>query len=87
MTSSRWDAQGNIYLVTTDAVTAADVRALAASTSDGVLQVLGSRRRLGRDRDLEPRRLAGRDVGQRHADRRALARRLTPSRCVSGRAR
>jgi diaminopimelate epimerase len=40
LTSSRWDAQGNIYLVTTDAVTAADVRALAVD-SDGVLQVLG----------------------------------------------
>jgi len=39
LTSSRWDAQGNIYLVTTDAVTADDARALSAD-SDGVLQVL-----------------------------------------------
>ena len=41
MTSSRWDAQGNIYLVTTDAITAADARTLSAD-SDGVIQILGS---------------------------------------------
>ena len=41
MTSSRWDAQGNIYLVTTDPVNADDARAVAAE-SDGVIQVVGS---------------------------------------------
>jgi diaminopimelate epimerase len=40
LTSSRWNAQGNIYLVTTDDVTADAVRTLSADT-DGVLQVLG----------------------------------------------
>ena len=40
MTSSRWDAQGNIYLVTTDAVTADDARALVGDT-DGVIEVFG----------------------------------------------
>jgi diaminopimelate epimerase len=41
LTSSRWDAQGNIYLVTTDAVTADDARA-AADESDGVIQIVAS---------------------------------------------
>lgn len=38
MTSSRWDAQGNIYLVTTDALTADRVRAEVGDT-DGILEV------------------------------------------------
>jgi diaminopimelate epimerase len=41
MTSSRWDAQGNIYLVTTDALTADAVRANVGDT-DGILEVLDS---------------------------------------------
>jgi diaminopimelate epimerase len=41
MTSSRWDAQGNVYLVTTDALTADTVRAEVGDT-DGILEVLDS---------------------------------------------
>jgi diaminopimelate epimerase len=39
MTSSRWDAQGNVYLVTTDALTPERVRA-EVGDADGILQVL-----------------------------------------------
>jgi diaminopimelate epimerase len=41
MTSSRWDAQGNIYLVTTESLTADTVRAEVGDT-DGILEVLES---------------------------------------------
>ena len=41
MTSSRWDAQGNVYLVTTDALTPEGARHASRET-DGVLQVLDS---------------------------------------------
>jgi diaminopimelate epimerase len=41
MTSSRWDAQGNVYLVTTESLTADTVRAEVGDT-DGILEVLGS---------------------------------------------
>jgi diaminopimelate epimerase len=41
MRSSRWDAQGNIYLVTEDSLSAEQVRDQVADT-DGILQVLGS---------------------------------------------
>jgi diaminopimelate epimerase len=41
MRSSRWDAQGNIYLVTEDRLEAEGVREHAAG-SDGILQVLAS---------------------------------------------
>ncbi len=40
MRSSRWDAQGNIYLVTEEPQTAESVRA-AVGDADGVLEVLG----------------------------------------------
>ena len=89
MRSSRWDAQGNIYLVTEEPLTADSVRA-EVGDADGILEVLGAAR-LARDRDLEPRRLAGGDVGQRHAHRRTLARRSRPAQrrswCASGHAR
>jgi diaminopimelate epimerase len=39
MRSSRWDAQGNVYLVTTDALTPERVRAQVGD-ADGILQVL-----------------------------------------------
>ena len=42
MRSSRWDAQGNIYLVTEEPQTAESVRD-AVGDADGVLQVLGHR--------------------------------------------
>ena len=74
MRSSRWHAQGNVYLVTEDALTADDVRARGRRRRRHP-RGPRPRRRLGRDRDLEPRRLAGGDVRQRHAHRRALARR------------
>ena len=73
MRSSRWDAQGNIYLVTEEPQTAESVRA-AVGDADGVLEVLGHGDDCGRDHDLESRRIAGGDVRQRHADRRAVAR-------------
>src|SRR3954471_16058723 len=41
MTSSRWDAQGNLYLLTTDPMTPEGVRAAVAGT-DGVLEVFRS---------------------------------------------
>jgi diaminopimelate epimerase len=41
MTSSRWDAQGNVYLVTTDRLTADAVRVEVGDT-DGILEVLAS---------------------------------------------
>ncbi len=41
MTSSRWDAQGNVYLVTTDPVRA-DRVSVDADGSDGILEVLRS---------------------------------------------
>jgi len=40
MESSRWDAQGNIYLVTTEPLTADDVRSEVAD-ADGILEVRG----------------------------------------------
>ena len=42
MRSSRWDAQGNIYLVTEEAQTPESVRA-GVSGADGVLEVIGRR--------------------------------------------
>ncbi len=90
MRSSKWHAHGNVYLVSQDAdLTPADVRAQAVAT-DGILQVLATGPGLGRDRDLEYRRLDGRDVGQRDADRGRLAGRSgrapARSRSASGRA-
>jgi diaminopimelate epimerase len=41
MQSSRWDAQGNVYLVTTDALTPDAVRA-EVGEADGILEVLGT---------------------------------------------
>ena len=41
MTSSRWDAQGNLYLLTTDPMTPDSVRA-SVGGADGVLEVLRS---------------------------------------------
>jgi diaminopimelate epimerase len=41
MQSSRWDAQGNVYLVTTEPLTAERVRA-EVGDADGILQVLAS---------------------------------------------
>jgi diaminopimelate epimerase len=41
MTSSRWDAQGNVYLLTTDPMTPESVRASVGDT-DGVLEVFRS---------------------------------------------
>jgi diaminopimelate epimerase len=41
MQSSRWDAQGNVYLVTTEPLTAERVRA-EVGDADGILEVLGS---------------------------------------------
>jgi diaminopimelate epimerase len=40
MQSSRWDAQGNVYLVTTESLTPDRVRA-EVGDADGILQVLG----------------------------------------------
>ena len=83
MRSSRWDAQGNIYLVTEESQTPESVRADVGDT-DGMHRGIPLRRRLARDRDLEPRRIAGGDVGQRHAHRGTVARgadrRLTSDR-------
>jgi diaminopimelate epimerase len=41
MQSSRWDAQGNVYLVTTEPLTPERVRA-EVGDADGILEVLGS---------------------------------------------
>ena len=82
MRSSRWDAQGNIYLVTEESLTP-ERRACAGRRHRRHPRGLPLRRRLGRDRDLEPRRLAGGDVRQRHAHRGALAGRA--DRRVRGR--
>jgi diaminopimelate epimerase len=41
MQSSRWDAQGNVYLVTTESLTPERVRA-AVGDADGILEVVGS---------------------------------------------
>jgi diaminopimelate epimerase len=41
MQSSRWDAQGNVYLVTTEPLTPERVRA-GVGDADGILEVLGS---------------------------------------------
>jgi diaminopimelate epimerase len=41
MQSSRWDAQGNVYLVTTESLTPERVRA-EVGDADGILEVLGS---------------------------------------------
>ena len=49
-----------------------------------MLEVLGVDGRRGRDRDLEPGRLARGDVRQRDAHRRALARRRGPGRPTCG---
>ena len=60
MTSSRWHAHGNVYLVSDDdALTPERVREQARDT-DGILQVLRVDGDDGRDRDLEPGRLDAR---------------------------
>ena len=74
MRSSRWQAQGNVYLVAEEPLTAELVREQRRRRRRHP-RGARPRRRLASDRDLEPRRLARGDVGQRHADRGALARR------------
>ena len=83
MRSSRWDAQGNIYLVTEEPLTPESVRA-DVGDADGMLEVLDRGDDWRRDRDLEPRRLAGGDVRQRHAHRGAVARRAERRHRVVG---
>ena len=73
MRSSRWQAQGNVYLVTDDGPLTPDSVRSEVGDADGILEVFRTGERLARDRDLEPGRLAGRDVGQRDADRGELA--------------
>ena len=82
MQFSKWHALGNSYLVVEqpDAgpLTPARVQRLCSVEtgigSDGVLEVVDATTRRSRGHDLEPRRLDGRDVGQRRPDRSALAR-------------
>ena len=90
MRSSRWDAQGNIYLVTEEPLTAERVRA-EVGDADGILEVLR-----GGDDWVEiaiwnPDGSRAEMSGQRHAHRRALAgrtqRRRRRSSCASARAR
>ena len=73
MRSSRWQAQGNVYLVTDDGPLTPDGVRSEVGDADGILEVFRHRRGLARDRDLEPGRLPRRDVGQRDADRGQLA--------------
>ena len=77
MQSSTWRALGNTYVVVETgrrrAWTPADAVALARD-ADGVIEVLAVVGRPGRDRDLEPGRLARGALRQRNADRRGLAR-------------
>ena len=90
MRSSRWQAQGNVYLVAEEPLTAELVRA-EVGDADGILEVRERGDDWVRDRDLEPGRLPRRDVRERHPHRGALARRAdgrrTRSRCGSGPAR
>ncbi len=73
MRSSRWQAQGNVYLVAEGQLDAELVRSRVGD-ADGILEVRARGARLARDRDLESRRVARRDVRQRHADRGPVAR-------------
>ena len=90
MRSSRWQAQGNVYLVAEEPLTAERVREQVGD-ADGILEV----RERGEDwleiAIWNPDGSLGGDVRQRHADRRALARRADRARarspCGSGRAR
>ena len=79
VTMERWSAHGNVYLVTEETLDAERVpsrRRRRGRHRPGHR----ARRRLGRRRDLEPRRLHRRDVGQRDANRRSLARRRAHAR-------
>ena len=76
MRSSRWQAQGNVYLVTDDGPLTRRARRGPRSATP----TASSRCSRPGDDWLEiaiwnPDGSLGRDVGKRHADRRALARR------------
>ena len=78
----RWHAHGNVYGVVTDRLTAEDARRLAEGT-DGIVEVVAVRRRLGRRAHLEPGRLAGGAVRQRDPDRRPVAGHRTGAQTVT----
>ena len=84
MTSSRWHAHGNVYLV---AESRRRTSMEPGSTASCRCSTIDGDDLHGRDR--QPRRLARRDVGQRHAHRRGVAdgphRRRTSRACTSAR--
>ena len=93
MQFSKWHGLGNDYLLVERAelafpLTPERVQKICdyhfGVGSDGIVEVAVDERRLGRDRDLEPRRLDRRAVRERHADRRALARAPGPASTGSG---
>ena len=74
MRSSRWQAQGNVYLVAEEPLTAERVRAEVGDT-DGILEVRGRGDDWLEIAIWNPDGSQAEMSGQRHADRRALARR------------
>ena len=83
----KWHALGNSYLLVERAELGRPLDSELAARlcdvrygigSDGVLEVVAADGAAGRDRDLEPRRLRGRVLGQRQPDRGGLARRSEP---------
>ena len=97
MRLAKWHGLGNDYLLVERAELDCAARRRSASAllcdyhvgvgSDGILEVARRRRRRGGAHDLEPGRLDGRALRQRHADRRALARAPQPARDEVARAR
>ena len=80
------DAHGNVYLVTEEPLDAERVRR-DVGDADGIVAGRRARRRLGRRRHLEPRRLHRRAVGQRDAHRGGVARRASARPFASASAR
>ena len=72
MRSSRWDAQGNIYLVAEEAMSSRE--SAGVNDADGVLEVISCGEDWVEITIWNPDGSRGRDVRQRHADRGAVAR-------------
>ena len=83
----KWHALGNSYLVVEERSEPELARRLCdvryGVGSDGVVEVVAASGAAGGDRDLEPRRLGRRVLGQRQPDRRGLARRAAGTQQVT----
>ena len=80
MRSSRWNAQGNVYLVTDDGPLTPERARAAVGDADGILDVLATGDDWLEIAIWNPDGSRAEMSGQRHADRRALARRANRRR-------